>query len=123
MYREPTEQEVELCCRPRENKKEQALVLVLDGQPQFNVAPKGRVGEIARAMEGRDFTTSAGRYKEKGIVIKVKKNEKKEKEEEAKDVEMGDANDIVVDPVNMTDDLNNYNFEDSEMTEEFGPIL
>jgi hypothetical protein len=129
MYREPTEHEVELFCRPREVSKEQSLVLVVDNKPQFP-AVRNKVYEVSRLLEGRDFANAQrGQYKEKGIVIKVKKNEKKGEEikDEVKENEKGDVqNDIAIDDVKMKDDINNYEIEQmdyTEMSDDFGPIL
>jgi hypothetical protein len=96
---------------------------VVDNKPQFPL--KGKVGEIVKSMETRDFST-ARHYKEKGIVIKVKKNEKKdEARKEDKDVEMKETikEDIVVNSVSVKDDINNYVMENTDMPEDFGPII
>jgi hypothetical protein len=118
--RQPNAEEIELFCRPRPINKEQSLVLVVDNKPQYPI--KGKISEIVKSMEGRDFAGVARHYKEKGIVIKVKKKEDQDKEEANKKEETPSncpSNDIVIE--SLKDDMNNYEIDG--MDEDFGPLI
>ena len=82
--REPTEEEKKFFCKPLTSDCT-AIVLVPDNssvKPCDNNGPKGRIAEMVKELENQGASKrmqNRTHYKEKGIVIKVKKNQEQAK--------------------------------------------